>query len=688
MKKSWIAILILLSFISLSATGILVNKNDSNFNIAKLSSCVYDATINNQIAEVKLTETFTNNTIGFFYPRYYIPMPRGSNATGFRWFVNGVWHVASITENVTSPPGGPQVFPSNFQGYIENFPLIFDITDSLAVQESIKFELTYVQLLEYTFGTVTINLRNDYMVMQAAPLLLQGMNISVVSDRLIQDFDIVNLNANETHSQHTASAHYSLSNAPASFEYNCALHLSTQELGSWGMSTFETTVPDNGPNGFFVFTVEEESFPETIEGPVNLNIVIDVSGSMSYENRLVNAKAAASYIINHLQPGDTFNIILFDHVVRRLWYNLKPNNVTNRNEALSFINGYQMPSLNGTNLQGGVSAAIAQFSIPAPGYKNCVLLLSDGQPNVGITDTYQIVNSIDQQAAQAECNPYIFSFGIGTDVNYTLLNMLAHHHNGISIFLESSEMITTISQFYDIMRNPIMLNPILNTSLTITELYPIPFPTMYGGIQYRITGRYSTPGDIQIALSGAHNGLPQTYLYNYDLATENVASLSFVPKIWAAAKIDWLMLQYYSFPSGSTQALALKAQIVEISLAYGIICEFTHFNEDPPIEIIDEEEIAPVREIMLYQNYPNPFNPETNISFEVFSSMQEEAVIRIYNLRGQLIWILKLIVNGKGRYQIVWDGTDQEHHAVASGIYIYNISVGKYRLYGKMLLQK
>ena len=688
MKKCCLAVLILLSFVALNATGVLVNKNNTNFQIARLSSCVYDASVTNQIAEVKVTETFINTTNALFAPRFYFPMPRGSNATQLRWFKNGEWNTASIIENVQSPPGGPQVFPDNFVVHIQLIPLIFDLTENLVAQETIKFELTYVQLLPYTFGSVTLNLRNAYTEMQTTSLQLQELNLTVESDKVIQSFDCLNLPANETHSAHTASAHYSLSNHQATSDYKCVMQLSTEELGSWGLSTFETTAPDSGVGGFFVFTVEEESLPAETVPPVRLNIVIDVSGSMTYENRLQNAKDAASYIVNHLNQGDYFNIILFDHVVRRLWTALRPNTYDNRTTALSYINNYDITSLNGTNLQGGLSAAIAQFSIPPQGVKNCVLLLSDGQPNVGITDTYQIVNSIDSQAAASECDPYIFCFGVGSDVNYQLLNMLAQHHNGISIFLESSEMVSTITQFYDIMRNPIMLNPALYTNLTITELYPQPFPSIYGGLQYRIVGRYSVPENIQIALSGEHEGSPQNYLYNYALASEDIASLSFVPKIWAAAKIDWLMLQYYSYPSGSAQALALKAQIVEISFDFGVVTAFTSFNEDPPIENIDDEENTPAREIVLYQNYPNPFNPETTLSFEVTTEIQDEAVIEIYNLKGQLVRILKVDVHGKGRYEIVWDGTDMDHRALGSGIYIYRLTLGKHRLTGKMMLQK
>jgi len=146
----------------LSAAGVLVNYENSDFQIAHLNECNYEVDINNQIAEVTVTETFFNLSNGLFYPRYYFPMPRGANATKLRWFANQQWYDATIGGLPQNPPGGPNQFPDNFTLYMQLLPLIFDAPDSLVVADSIKFELTYMQLLTYNYGSVTINLKNDY----------------------------------------------------------------------------------------------------------------------------------------------------------------------------------------------------------------------------------------------------------------------------------------------------------------------------------------------------------------------------------------------------------------------------------------------------------------------------------------------------------------------------------------------
>ncbi len=72
-------------------------------------------------------------------------------------------------------------------------PVIFDLTDSLPAEDSVRFELTYVQMLNYNFGSVTINLKNDYSLIQTAPLAYQTLNINISSSKTILDFEILML---------------------------------------------------------------------------------------------------------------------------------------------------------------------------------------------------------------------------------------------------------------------------------------------------------------------------------------------------------------------------------------------------------------------------------------------------------------------------------------------------------------
>lgn len=78
------------------------------------------------------------------------------------------------------------------------------------------------------------------------------------------------------------------------------------------------------------------------------------------------------------------------------------------------------------------------------------------------------------------------------------------------------------------------------------------------------------------------------------------------------------------------------------------------------------------REFSLALNFPNPFNPATTIRYAL--PQAGKVTLRIFNILGEEVHIL---VNGfqpTGEYAEIWDGKDNQGRAVASGIYLYQIS--------------
>lgn len=110
----------------------------------------------------------------------------------------------------------------------------------------------------------------------------------------------------------------------------------------------------------------------------------------------------------------------------------------------------------------------------------------------------------------------------------------------------------------------------------------------------------------------------------------------------------------------------------------------------------EEEEVV----FRIGTNYPNPFNPETRIPFELFDDAFEEgrpAVVtaRIYNAlvryvasptalnhpAGEGTPVIDLEYQFPGRHELYWDGRDRSGSAVASGIYVLELTVnGKSRM--------
>lgn len=74
---------------------------------------------------------------------------------------------------------------------------------------------------------------------------------------------------------------------------------------------------------------------------------------------------------------------------------------------------------------------------------------------------------------------------------------------------------------------------------------------------------------------------------------------------------------------------------------------------------------------IITQNYPNPFNPETRIEFQLPTSCL--VLLRIFNVKGEVVRTLVNEDMAQGSYGVTWDGTNDLHEPVASGIYFYQI---------------
>ncbi|MCX8056612.1 MAG: T9SS type A sorting domain-containing protein [Ignavibacteria bacterium] len=88
----------------------------------------------------------------------------------------------------------------------------------------------------------------------------------------------------------------------------------------------------------------------------------------------------------------------------------------------------------------------------------------------------------------------------------------------------------------------------------------------------------------------------------------------------------------------------------------------------------------------LKQNFPNPFNPSTTIRFNLFKP--EKIKIEILNLNGEVIKTLIDGVYPQGQHEIFWDGTNDYHQRVTSGVYFYRLISDEKELTRKMVLIK
>lgn len=108
------------------------------------------------------------------------------------------------------------------------------------------------------------------------------------------------------------------------------------------------------------------------------------------------------------------------------------------------------------------------------------------------------------------------------------------------------------------------------------------------------------------------------------------------------------------------------------------------FSEDLSVE--DMLEFVSLIPIRFLRNYPNPFNPETTISFEL--AQESRTLIEIYNVKGQRVRKLLDDTLEGGAHAIIWDGNNDSHRQVGSGVYLYRVSVDGTEEFSKMIMLK
>ena len=84
--------------------------------------------------------------------------------------------------------------------------------------------------------------------------------------------------------------------------------------------------------------------------------------------------------------------------------------------------------------------------------------------------------------------------------------------------------------------------------------------------------------------------------------------------------------------------------------------------------VVDQDDVPLPGGAGLLGNYPNPFNPTTTIVYRVEQTM--DVRLEIYDASGRRV---RRLVNGSrpgpARYEVVWNGCNDDGRGVASGVY-------------------
>ncbi|MBL7136739.1 MAG: T9SS type A sorting domain-containing protein [Candidatus Marinimicrobia bacterium] len=89
-------------------------------------------------------------------------------------------------------------------------------------------------------------------------------------------------------------------------------------------------------------------------------------------------------------------------------------------------------------------------------------------------------------------------------------------------------------------------------------------------------------------------------------------------------------------------------------------------------------------DFQLFPCYPNPFNPATNIKFNIPENTH--VMLKIIDLRGNLVNVLVDKEQSCGYYEFIWDGRNIHNCLVGNGVYFYQLTTNKgFKSTGKMV---
>ncbi|MBI5312755.1 MAG: VWA domain-containing protein [Methylocystis sp.] len=163
----------------------------------------------------------------------------------------------------------------------------------------------------------------------------------------------------------------------------------------------------------------------------NLVFLIDVSGSMSPQDRLPLVKNALRMLVDELKPEDTVAVVTY---ASGSGVALEPTKVADKAKILAAIDalGAGGSTAGAQGIQDAYRLAESNFDRSAV---NRVILATDGDFNVGVTDQSELKGLIERKR---EKGVFLSILGVGQgNYNDALMQALAQNGNGAAVYVDT-----------------------------------------------------------------------------------------------------------------------------------------------------------------------------------------------------------------------------------------------------------
>lgn len=528
-----------------------------------------DVVIDGPLTQVHLTQVLRNHSAQTVEGTYLFPLPEAAAISDFQMTVDGqVLEGQLLTkedarrtyEEIVRQRRDPALLEYVGQDLfqVSLFPIPAGATRQL--------ELSYSQILPLRDGLYQFRYPLKLRQSVADPITALELNITLRNQpglRTIYSptYDITVERTSDTSAQVT----YRAAAARPDHDFSLYFGVAQSQVGL-NLLSYKPA----GEDGYFILlaapSVEVNAAAVVAR---DILMVVDISGSMQGE-KMKQAKAAAHYVVNHLNAEDRFNLIAFSTGVRLWQTQLQVVGADAQQDANAWIDG--LNATGSTDINRALLEALAQLQSNQPDRPAYLLFLTDGLPTQGET-------AIDRILANAQNNRpddvqmRLFPFGVGYDVNTELLDTLSRELGGRSSYVQPEERIDEeVSHFYASISTPVLSDVQLTFggNTVVDDMYPYPLPDLFAGEQLVVAGRYRDAKAVDVTLRGKSNGTPIIYRYPAQHFVEAGGEPT-VARLWAARKISALLTQVRQH--GPAQELI--DAIVELSLQYGIVTPYT-----------------------------------------------------------------------------------------------------------------
>jgi Ca-activated chloride channel homolog len=561
------------------ARGLLIPTEKKVPPLAMLNHQV-SITIDDQVATTRVEQTFRNHTDRQLEATYIFPVPKGASVRKFSMWVDG----KEVKGELVEAAKARQIYTSIVQRtqdpglleYLGNNLLRLRVFPVPARGDQ-KIAISYASVAQAENGLV------EYVY----PLKTNGKAAATLEKFSIK----VDLK-----SQHALTNIYSPSHAitmtrPSdrqaviTFEKDAALldrdfQLYYQAGGKDVGLTALAHRPVGGSNGYFMLLLAPRAeLSRTQQAPRDMVFVLDTSGSMRGK-RMTQARNALKYCLDKLGPNDRFNIINFATTVNKYSETLLAASTDQVGHARKWVD--DLEATGGTAINDALQAALGMRGNDS-GRTFTLVFFTDGRPTIGETNPEVILQNVQ---GRNTANTRIFTFGVGDDVNATLLDRLADQSRALSTYVRESEDIEhKVSSLYAKISNPVLtdLKLVVGPDVKISEVYPPQLPDLFHGTQLVVFGRYGGQGHVAVKLTGNVGKEAREFVYEVAFPDKTNDERAFVEDLWARRKVGYLLDQIRANGEGKE----LIEEVVTLAKRYGITTPYTSYLivPDSPVPV-------------------------------------------------------------------------------------------------------